>query len=259
MDRLKSEAQKSRVVQTRLTYYALRKEYMNHLIQASMSRDVVTMSSRDIAELVESRHDSVKRAMDTLAEKGLIAFTQSVEPTPRGGKPTTVYMVGKRDSYVVVAQLSPEFTARLVDRWQELESRSNVTLPDFTNPAVAARAWADQVEAAQIAQQALALAAPKVAFVDKYVDATGLKGFRQVAKLLKANETRFREFMVDHKIMYRLGGEWMAYQNHIDAGRFDVKAGSSDTGHAFNQTKFTPKGVNWIAGLWAQSNLQEAA
>jgi hypothetical protein len=28
---------------------------------------------------------------------------------------------GKRDSIVVVAQLSPEFTARLVDRWQELE------------------------------------------------------------------------------------------------------------------------------------------
>ena len=29
---------------------------------------------------------------------------------------------GKRDSIVVVAQLSPEFTARLVDRWRELEN-----------------------------------------------------------------------------------------------------------------------------------------
>ncbi|EOD9048659.1 DNA-binding protein, partial [Klebsiella quasipneumoniae] len=28
---------------------------------------------------------------------------------------------GKRDSIIVVAQLSPEFTARLVDRWKELE------------------------------------------------------------------------------------------------------------------------------------------
>ena len=41
--------------------------------------------------------------------------------------------------------------------------------------------------------------------------------------------------------------------------RFDVKTGSSDSGHAFNQTKFTSKGVNWIAGLWAQHNLQEVA
>src|SRR5690625_4106329 len=34
----------------------------------------------------------------------------------------------------------------------------------------------------------LAIAAPKAEFVDKYVESTGLKGFRQVAKLLKANE-----------------------------------------------------------------------
>ncbi|EKG36121.1 putative phage related protein [Pseudomonas syringae pv. avellanae str. ISPaVe037] len=34
------------------------------------------------------------------------------------------YHVCKRDSFIVVAQLSPEFTAALVDRWQELEDQS---------------------------------------------------------------------------------------------------------------------------------------
>ena len=34
-----------------------------------------------------------------------------------------VWGVGRRDSIVVVAQLCPEFTARLVDRWQELEGQ----------------------------------------------------------------------------------------------------------------------------------------
>ena len=86
-----------------------------------MTSNNKTMSSREIAEVVESRHDSVKRTMDTLAEKKLIAFTQTVEKAT-GGRPGTVYHVGKRDSYVVVAQLSPEFTARLVDRWEALES-----------------------------------------------------------------------------------------------------------------------------------------
>lgn len=88
--------------------------------------NTLTMSSREIAELVGSRHDSVKRTMDTLSDKGLIAITQSVEPTIGGGKPATVYLVGKRDSYIVVAQLCPEFTARLVDRWQELEEAASV-------------------------------------------------------------------------------------------------------------------------------------
>ena len=43
-----------------------------------------------------------------------------------------MYQVGKRDSYIVVAQLSPEFTARLVDRWQELVNQARIpqNLPD---------------------------------------------------------------------------------------------------------------------------------
>lgn len=81
-----------------------------------------TMSSREIAETIEVRHDSAKRTMDRLAERGVISITPVVEPTKGGGKPTTVYRVNQRDSYVVAAQLSPEMTARLVDRWQELES-----------------------------------------------------------------------------------------------------------------------------------------
>lgn len=137
------------------------------------------------------------------------------------------------------------------------ESRQHVTIPQSYAEALLEAGRLAKIAEEQAAQ--LAIAAPKAEFVDKYVEATGLKGFRQVAKLLKANEARFREFLIDKKIMYRLGGEWHAYQNHIDAGRFDVKTGSSDSGHAFNQTKFTPKGVNWIAGLWAQHNLQEVA
>jgi phage antirepressor YoqD-like protein len=101
-------------------------------------------------------------------------------------------------------------------------------------------------------QKLIAEAAPKVEFVDRYVDSTGLKGFRQVAKLLNIKEPEFREFLDRREIMYRLGGEWTAKQPHIDAKRFEVKAGSSElNGHAFNSCKFTPKGVTWIAGLMA--------
>ena len=235
---------------------------MNSLIVASgASQQGVTMSSREIAELVESRHDSVKRAIERLVDRSVITQPPMVDESYTDGSGRTVviatYQIGKRDSYVVVAQLSPEFTARLVDRWQELESRQHVTIPQTYAEDLLEAGRLAKITEEQAAQ--LAIAAPKAEFVDKYVEATGLKGFRQVAKLLKANEARFREFLIDKKIMYRLGGEWHAYQNHIDAGRFDVKTGSSDSGHAFNQTKFTSKGVNWIAGLWAQHNLQEVA
>jgi phage regulator Rha-like protein len=91
-----------------------------------LSLPVQTMTSRDLADLVELRHDNVRRTIETLATKGVIALPQSEEVPNVGPGPKTVsvYRVGKRDSYVIVAQLSPEFTARLVDRWQELESRA---------------------------------------------------------------------------------------------------------------------------------------
>ncbi|KAB2892240.1 MAG: hypothetical protein F9K32_00595 [Desulfobulbaceae bacterium] len=36
----------------------------------------------------------------------------------------TTYHVNERDSYITVAQLSPEFTARLVDHWRELRGEN---------------------------------------------------------------------------------------------------------------------------------------
>jgi len=82
------------------------------------------MGSRAIADLVRSRHDSVKRTIERLAERGVIALPPLVEVSSAGPGPAVVaeYRIGKRDSYVIVAQLSPEFTVRLVDRWQELDS-----------------------------------------------------------------------------------------------------------------------------------------
>lgn len=126
--------------------------------------------------------------------------------------------------------------------------------------AAALRLAAEQQEQIEAQQAQLALAAPKVAFVERYVESTGLKGFREVCKLLGANEARFREFLIDNKIMYRLGSSLTAYATHLDAGRFEVRAGTSDaTGHAFNTCKFTPKGVEWVAGEWAKHNVRQEA
>ena len=124
-------------------------------------------------------------------------------------------------------------------------------------PQTYAQALLEAGRLAQLAEeqaQQLALAAPKVAFVDRYVEATGLFTFREVAKLLKANEARFREFLLAQKIMYRLGfgGDLTAYQNHADAGRFEVKTNTAKNGHSYKRTMFTTKGVHWVAGQWAK-------
>ena len=218
----------------------------------------LTMSSREIAELVDSRHDSVKRTIERLVAQGVIESPPLVDFKNINNVAGQEYVFsgeqGKRSSIIVVAQLSPEFTARLVDRWQELEAGQAPKVPQTY-----AQALLEAGRLAQLAEeqaQQLALAAPKVAFVDKYVQATGLFTFREVAKLLKANEARFREFLIDSKVMYYLGKKLTAYKNHEDAGRFAVKTDTAKNGHDYRQTFFTPKGVHWVAGQWA--NHQEA-
>nr|WP_232370133.1 KilA-N domain-containing protein [Xenorhabdus lircayensis] len=97
----------------------------------SLTNVTATMSSVEIAKLVNKRHDNVKRTIETLAKRGVIQLPQIEEvnniqsdsPNSRSGAYIFSGEQGKRDSIVVVAQLSPEFTARLVDRWQELEKQ----------------------------------------------------------------------------------------------------------------------------------------
>ena len=86
---------------------------------------VLTMSSREIADLVESRQDDVKRSIERIAAKGVFTLPPlaEVSNTGRGPKTIGVYCLDKRSSLIVVAQLCPEFTARIVDRWQELEAQ----------------------------------------------------------------------------------------------------------------------------------------
>lgn len=220
---------------------------MNQLIV----NDAVTMSSREIAELVQSKHSDVKRSAERLVAGGVLTAPLAQFDFEHNGNVYQEYRFNKRDSLVVVARLSPEFTAAVVDRWQELEEGGNISVPRSLPEAL--RLAADLAEQKEQLTLQLAAAAPKVEFVDRYCTASGSLSFRQVAKLLKAKETEFRLFLIENDIMYRLGGALTPRHQHIDAGRFEVKTGTSNTSnHAFSQARFTAKGVKWIGGLWAE-------
>lgn len=204
---------------------------MNNLSIAN--NESLTMSSKEIAAVVESRHDSVKRAMMTLQDKGLITFTHTVEKGE--GRPAAVLHVNKRDSYVVVAQLSPEFTAVLVDRWQELEAKQQPQIP--TNFAEALQLAADQAKQ-------LELAAPKVAFVDNLVNRDNLMTATQVAVKHKMSAVKL------NKILDELGGVYnksvkrgrVFVQSFIDSGYGELK----QTEQGYSQALFTPAGEVYI-------------
>ena len=113
---------------------------------------VLKMSSREIAELTGKEHKNVCRVIrDLISDEILDAQLEPLKFEYRG-QCFDYYELNKRDSLVVVARLSPEFTAHIVDRWQELEQQLNPTFNLPQDLPSALRALADTHEQLQQAQ-----------------------------------------------------------------------------------------------------------
>lgn len=86
----------------------------------------LTMSTREISSLLNKTHSNIKISAERLAEKGTIALQGS--HFEHNGNSYNEWLLNKRDSLILVAQNSPEFTAAIVDRWQELENKQQPQL-----------------------------------------------------------------------------------------------------------------------------------
>ena len=226
---------------------------MNELLPINdKNASALTMSSREITKLVNSRHSDVCKSIETLISKGVIGGYQPKPYThPQNGQIYYEYFLNKRDTYILVAQFSPEFTAAVIDRWQELENQQNPTalLPQNYLQAL------EQLVASEKEKQALALEnkamKPKADFVDLYVDIGTTKSLRETAKILNMPEKAIIAALERDKALYRQSGNLIPYSDKQSRGLFTVKTGTAEHGHNFTQTRVTSKGIQWIAQRYA--------
>lgn len=104
---------------------------MELVLSELFSSNSAKMTSLDIEVVTGSGHSEVKRSIERLAIKGIIALPPTAimlnKVNNRDYKTEVFVFSGdkaKRDSLIVVAQLSPEFTADIVDRWIYLEKQN---------------------------------------------------------------------------------------------------------------------------------------
>ncbi|EEU9985096.1 DNA-binding protein, partial [Escherichia coli] len=216
--------------------------------------NAIKMTSIEIAELVGSRHDKVKQSIERLAVRGVIRNPPMVvfEKINNLGllRGVEAYVFegeqGKRDSIIVVAQLSPEFTARLVDRWRELEG-ATAKIPQTFSEAL--RLAADLEDQKAELEKQLALAAPKVEFADRVGEASGIL-IGNFAKVVGIGPNKLFAWMRDHKILIASGSRRnVPMQEYMDRGYFTVKETAVNTNHGIQisfTTKITGRGQQWL-------------
>jgi len=100
------------------------------VFEIKMMKDLVlnqvTMTSREIADLTGKRHDNVMQVISSLITAQILTPEIQESIFKHRGNEYKQWVLNKRDSLVLVARLSPEFTAAVVDRWQELEQNLNL-------------------------------------------------------------------------------------------------------------------------------------
>ena len=97
-----------------------------------------TMTSREIASLVGSPHDSVLKTVRRLIEEGVVSGNDTPYTHPQNGQKYSEFVLDFRNTMVVASGYSTELRARIIDRWQELEAKEPVEQnlpPSLPSPA----------------------------------------------------------------------------------------------------------------------------
>lgn len=100
-------------------------------ITKSLIPQIISMTSLEIANLTQARHDSVKRTIEFLVKDGIIVQPHHVDEqiTDKMGRKRKqlIYRFegeqGKRDCFVAVGRVAPKFMAAVFDRWLYLEGK----------------------------------------------------------------------------------------------------------------------------------------
>lgn len=212
---------------------------MNMMTQFNHNQNSIT--SLDISELVQSRHDKVKQSTERLAEREVIGLPPMGVVVKEANNRTynvEVYIFsgeqGKLDSITVVAQLCPEFTAALVKRWYELENQNAVQLP---------QTFAEALQLAADQARQLELAAPKVQYFDTVVERSTLLNATQVAQKLGMSAMAMNKHLDQLNVYSRGVKRARVFQQwFIDKGLGELK----QTELGFSQPMFTTKGEAWV-------------
>lgn len=250
---------------------------MENLVE--IKNNQVVVSSRQVAEHFGKRHDKlfteiermygdylVKEGRSKMVETPL--FYENSYIHPQNKQQYKEYLMN-RDGFSLLVM---GFTGKEALHWKikyiaafnEMESKLKnniIMLPDFTNPAEAARAWAEQFDKRQTAEQQLEEAKPKVIFADAVATAKTSILIGDLAKLIKQNgfdigQKRLFEWLRQNGyLIKRKGADYNSpTQKSMDMKLFEIKESSvvlpDESTKIKKTTKVTGKGQIYFINIF---------
>ena len=143
-----------------------------------------------------------------------------------------------------------EWKLKYIEAFNAMEKKlkNPLALPNFSNPAEAARAWADQFEKRKQAEQLIEAQKPKVIFAEAVSASKTSILVGELAKILRGNgismgQRRFFQWLRENGyLIKRKGTDYnMPTQRSMELGLFEIKEGSYVNGDGVNVITKTPK------------------
>ena len=222
-----------------------------------------TMTSLEIAEVTGRNHKDVMRSIremeDAWAKVNGRKFAL-VEYKDAKGEMRPCYSLNKTECLYIATKFNDEARAKLVLRWEELETkeRNQYQVPQsFAEALMLAAKKQEQIEEQQRQLEAnskeivelngaIAEMEPKVTYVDMILASKETVTTTQIAQdygqSAKAFNVLLRNFGVQHKV----GGQWVLYAKHLPFGyvqsdTFPIVHKNGTNGTVMH-TKWTQKG-----------------
>jgi len=139
----------------------------------------------------------------------------------------------------------------------ELDTKPETTtivLPDFSNPGVAARAWADQYEARMIAEAAAEENKEKAEGYELLIEKANNYTLKEAADLLGSGQNRFSKWLMQNKFL-QVGG--IPYQTYLRNQPYFVVKEVTKAGTVYHTPMVTPKGMDYFTKLRNRGQMNE--
>lgn len=222
-----------------------------------------TMTSLEIAEITGRNHKDVMRSIREMEDAWVKVNGRKfalVEYKDAKGEMRPCYSLSKTECLYVATKFNDEARAKLILRWEELETKEVSVTKVPTTFAEALRLAADQAEKLEEQERQLAASSkeivelsgtiatmqPKVTYVDKILASKETVTTTQIAQDYGQSAKSFNILLRNFGIQHKVGCQWILYAKYLPSGyvqsdtiSIEHKDGSSGS---VMHTKWTQKG-----------------